>query len=32
LPDVTRMTDDTVRGHAADKLLLGHAPVLGGSG
>jgi hypothetical protein len=25
LPDATRRTDDTVRGHAADKLLLGHA-------
>jgi hypothetical protein len=33
LPDVTRRTDDTVRGHTADNLfLLGHAPVLGGSG
>src|SRR5215203_7378556 len=29
---MTRRTDDAVTGHAAGKLLLGHAPVLGGCG
>src|SRR5215213_3974843 len=29
---MTRRTDDTVTGYAAGKLLLGHAPVLGGCG